>query len=100
MKELGEKLRQLREGEGLLLRQVAADLDMDTALLSKIERGDRSPKKEQLLRAADIFRVPSRDLLVLWLAEKITQILEDEPLAMEALDKCRNQLKKGKANNG
>jgi transcriptional regulator with XRE-family HTH domain len=100
LKELGEKLRQLREGKRLLLRQVAADLDMDTALLSKIERGDRSPKKEQLLRAADIFGVPSRDLLVLWLAEKITQILEDEPLAMEALDKCRNQLKKEKANNG
>ncbi len=100
LKELGEKLRQLREAKGLLLRQLAADLDMDTALLSKIERGGRSPKKEQLLKAAGIFGVPPRDLVVLWLAEKVTQILEDEPLAIEALDKCRNQLKKGKANNG
>lgn len=95
MKELGETLRQLRESKGLLLRQVAADLDMDTALLSKIERGDRSPKKEQLLRAAILFGIPSGDLLVTWLADKITQLLEDEPLALEALDKCRNKIKQG-----
>lgn len=95
MKELGETLRQLREDKGLLLRQVAADLDMDTALLSKIERGDRSPKKEQLLKAAALFGIPSRDLLVIWLADKVTQLLEDEPLALEALDKCRNKFKQG-----
>lgn len=95
MKELGETLRQLREGKGLLLRQVAADLDMDTALLSKIERGDRSPKKEQVLRAATLFGIPSRELLVIWLAEKVNQLLEDEPFALEALDKCRNNLKQG-----
>jgi transcriptional regulator with XRE-family HTH domain len=73
---------------------------MDTALLSKIERGERSPRKEQLVKAADTFGIPVRDLLVIWLAEKVTQVLEDEPLALEALDKCRNQLKKGKPNNG
>jgi len=95
LKELGEILRQLREGKGLLLRQVAADLEMDTALLSKIERGDRSPKKEQLLRAAALFGIPSRELLVIWLAEKVNQLLEDEPFALEALDKCRNKLRQG-----
>jgi len=100
LKELGETLRQLREGKGLLLRQVAADLDMDTALLSKIERGERSLKKEQLTKAADVFGIPPRDLLVVWLADKVSQLLEGEPLALEALDKCRTQLKKGKANNG
>src|SRR5580692_208815 len=84
LKELGETLRQLREGKGLLLRQVAADLDMDTALLSKIERGDRIPRKEQLLKAADLFDIPSKDLLVLWLAEKVTQLLENESFALEA----------------
>jgi len=95
LKELGETLRQLREGKGLLLRQVAADLDMDTALLSKIERGDRSPKKEQLLKAAALFGIPPRDLLIPWLSEKVSQLLEDEPFALEALDKCRNKLKQG-----
>lgn len=99
MKELGDILRQLREGKGLLLRQVAADLDMDTALLSKIERGERSPKKEQLIKAANTFGIPPRDLLVIWLAERVAQLLENEPLALEALDKCRNHLIKGKANN-
>ncbi len=95
MKELGETLRQLRENKGLLLRQVAADLDMDTALLSKIERGDRSPKKEQLIKAASLFGIPPGDLLIIWLSEKVTQLLENEPFALEALDKCRNKFKQG-----
>lgn len=46
MNYLGIKLRQLRESQGLLLRQVAAEMDIDTALLSKIERGDRRANKE------------------------------------------------------
>ncbi len=93
MKELGETLRELREQKGLLLRQVAAEIDMDTALLSKIERGDRSPKREQLIKAANFFDVPSSDLLILWLADKVSQLLASEPLALEALDKCRNNFK-------
>lgn len=34
---LGQTLRKQRETKGLLLRQVAASLDIDTALLSKFE---------------------------------------------------------------
>lgn len=95
MKELGETLRQLREKKGLLLRQVAAEIDMDTALLSKIERGDRSPKRDQLLKAANLFDIPAKDLLILWLSDKVTHLLADEPLALEALDKCRNNFTQG-----
>ena len=36
----GEILRESREKKGLLLRQVAALLEMDTAILSKVERGE------------------------------------------------------------
>ena len=45
---IGEILRKRREEKGLLLRQVAALLDVDTAILSKIERGERKAKKEQM----------------------------------------------------
>jgi transcriptional regulator with XRE-family HTH domain len=81
----GEKIRQLRESRGLLLRQVAAALDIDTALLSKIERGDRKPKREQVIKLAALYEVPRKDLLVLWLSEKVNALLADEPFALEAL---------------
>jgi transcriptional regulator with XRE-family HTH domain len=37
--QFGYKIRTLREEQNLLLRQVASILEMDTAQLSKIERG-------------------------------------------------------------
>lgn len=53
MKSLGENLRQLRTDKGLPLRTVAAFLDMDQAILSKIERGQRRANREQVLKLAD-----------------------------------------------
>ena len=41
----GETIRHIRENKGMLLRQVAATLEIDTALISKIERGERTAQK-------------------------------------------------------
>ena len=48
--QFGNKIRTLREEQNLLLRQVASILEMDTAQLSKIERGERQAKKETVLK--------------------------------------------------
>lgn len=37
----GNKIRELRDEQGLLQRQLAAALEIDTPMFSKIERGDR-----------------------------------------------------------
>jgi len=37
-----------RENKGLPLRKVAAELDIDTSILSKIERNEREATKEML----------------------------------------------------
>ncbi len=41
-----ERIKQLREDNGLLQRKVAAALDVDAGLYSKIERGERPAKRE------------------------------------------------------
>mgnify|MGYP003434271655 FL=1 len=41
---LGNKIRSLRDEQGILQRQVAAYLEIDTPMFSKIERGDRRAK--------------------------------------------------------
>jgi HTH-type transcriptional regulator, competence development regulator len=46
--QFGNRVRVLREKQKLYLRQVAPLLEMDTALLSKIEKGQRHLKKEQI----------------------------------------------------
>lgn len=37
----GSKIRELRDEQGVLQRQLAALLEIDTPMFSKIERGDR-----------------------------------------------------------
>lgn len=42
---IGNKIRSLRDEQGILQRQVAAYLEIDTPMFSKIERGDRRAKR-------------------------------------------------------
>ena len=42
---LGNKIKSLRDEQGILQRQVAAYLEIDTPMFSKIERGDRRAKR-------------------------------------------------------
>lgn len=88
-----ETIRQLRESKGLLLRQAAAELEIDTALLSKIERGDRNLKREQVVQVAALYGAPESELLILWLSEKVNDLLIDEPLALEVLNRSLKNLK-------
>ena len=41
----GERIKELRESQGLLQRQLAAKLEIDTPMFSKIERGERKAKR-------------------------------------------------------
>lgn len=80
-----ERIRELREKDNILLRHLAAQLDMDTAMLSKMERGDRFFRKEDIVALAKIFEQPEEDLLTLWLADKILKTIEEEDYKEQAL---------------
>ena len=41
----GKKIRELRDEQGVLQRQLAALLEIDTPMFSKIERGERRAKR-------------------------------------------------------
>lgn len=92
--QFGEKIRALRTKEKLLLRQVAAVLDMDTALLSKIEKGSRAIKKEQISLIAEVLKANEEELTTLWLADQVMDVLKDEKMADEALKTVSNNFKK------
>lgn len=91
--KFGEHIRKLREAQNLLQRQVAAALDIDTPMLSKIERGERQAKREQVARFAKTLRAKEKELLTLWLADKIYDVIKDEGDAAEAMRVAEERLK-------
>ncbi len=93
-KTFGETIRALRESKGLLLRQVAAALEIDTALISKIERGERTAQREQVSKLAALLEVEEERLMVIWLSDKIMNIVEEEPAAYKALKKTEKRITK------
>ena len=93
MNSLGEKIRTIREAKSLLLRQVAAYLEIDTALISKIERGERRLTREQVIKLAKFYNVTDEELLTLWLSDKLLDTIENDPFAMQGLNKAKTILK-------
>ncbi len=85
MESIGELLRALREKEGLPLRKVAAFLDIDQAILSKIERGQRKLKIEQVKRLAQFYDYSEKDMLITFLCDQILYEVGNEEFAREAL---------------
>jgi transcriptional regulator with XRE-family HTH domain len=95
---IGEKLRHIREEKELPLRKVAALLDIDVAILSKMERGERRITKEVVLKLADIYDYNADELLVSFLSDKILYEIQDEDLGIEALKVAEGRAKYLKAN--
>ena len=94
-----DKIRQLREEKQLLQRQLASALEIDTPMYSKIERGDRSAKREQVVTIAKLLNIDEKELLSLWLADQVYSILEDEELAPKALNEVQKLIDKANKRN-
>ena len=94
--QFGERIRTLREKQHLYLRQVAPLLEIDTAQLSKIEKGLRKLKREQITIIAEILKASSDELMTLWLADQIYAVVKDEKLANEAMQIAEKNINRKK----
>lgn len=92
----GDRIKQLRESQNLLQRQLAASLEIDTPMFSKIERGERKAKREQVLLLAKLLNADTQELLTLWLAEQVYDLVKDEDVATNALKVAEEDLSKFK----
>ncbi len=93
METIGQILRNRRQALGLLLRQVAAYVDIDQAILSKIERNERKPTKELLERLAEILKLDKDELLVQFISDKIAYEFADEDCANNTLKVAEKKIK-------
>ena len=90
---LGEKLKELREAKGLLQRQVAVELDVDTAYISKMENNDKPVSRNNLVKLARLLDIKEEQLFAFWLADKVYDILKDEEMGLKALAIAEEELK-------
>jgi transcriptional regulator with XRE-family HTH domain len=77
MNSFGEYLRNRREQLGLPLRKVAAELDIDTSILSKIERSERVATKEMLPTLAKTLEVQDKEIQIEFIQSTVLSELGD-----------------------
>lgn len=93
MNSFGDIIRAEREKRNLYLRQVAAAMEIDQALISKFEKGDRKPTKEQVEKFAAYFELDKANLITVWLSDKIVYTIQDEKFAENALKFAEKRIK-------
>jgi transcriptional regulator with XRE-family HTH domain len=94
---LGEKLKSLRESNGLLLKDVAKELDVDIAFVSRIERNEKAVNRQHLSTFATLYGVSEKDLLPLWLGQRMKHLFTgdvDTEQVKKALKLVMNDLNK------
>ena len=90
---LGNKIKELRENQGLLQRQLATIIGVDVPMFSKIERGDRRAKREHVVILAQQLNTSEEELLSLWLADKIIDTIDnDSKEGLRALNVVHKEL--------
>ena len=85
METVGQIIRTKRENLGLLLRQVSAYADIDQAILSKIERNERKPTKDLIVKFAEILKLDKQELLIQFMSDKIAYEIAEEDCANQVL---------------
>lgn len=92
----GEYLRRLRVERNLPLRKVAAQLDVDTSTLSKVERGERPMSIDYLKPLSQILNIDYKELQIRFLAYSINANYGNLEYLVDGLDEVINQLKQNK----
>lgn len=85
VKPLGTQLRTLREENDLSLTLAAAKARVDVAILSKTERGQRRITKSLLLKLITMYNGNEKELMILFLAEKIMHLIKKEKYGSDAV---------------
>lgn len=84
-------LRRLREDHAVPLRVVAAAVDLDSTLLSKLELGDRLPTDKQAVALAGYYRIPADEMRQKLLAARILSQFGGDPALAQAISIVREE---------
>ncbi|MFN7186520.1 MAG: helix-turn-helix domain-containing protein [Cyclobacteriaceae bacterium] len=100
MKEtFGEYVRKLRTEKELTLTQLAAQLGIDSANLSKIETGKREFDEKKLIKLSKIFKLDSNTLKEEFYSEKIARKIYEADCSENTLVLAEQKVKYLKQKN-
>jgi transcriptional regulator with XRE-family HTH domain len=89
-----EQIKRLREERQIPQRKMAAALDIDTATYCKYEKGERRPKRKQVVIIAELLQADEKELLSLWLADQVVAVVTDEKEVADQALKMAQQIMK------
>jgi len=92
MNSFGETIKMLRKEKGVPLRVVAARLNIDQAILSKIENGKRIATRDNVKKLAKFFKVNEDELIISWLSDKLMYEVKEEKLALQAIQAAEEKV--------
>ena len=95
---IGQQIRELREKAGIPLRKAAVLVDIDIAILSKMERGERKFTKDLIIKLAKLYNAQKDELIIEYLSDIVSYELKDEDLAIEVLKVAEKKVEYLKAN--
>lgn len=100
MSTISEILYNVRKQRSLVLRKVAAAVDIDQSLISKFEKGERIPTKEQTIKLSKFYGIPQKELLIDILSEKVVQTIQDYEFAEIILKVAEEKIEYLNSNGG
>lgn len=89
---LGERLKALRESKGLVQRQVAVVLGVDSAYISKMESNEKPVSRSYLPKLAILYSLDEEELQTLWLADRMYNLAKNETQAIKAIKLTNKEL--------
>ena len=92
MVTFAEIIKAKREEQNLLLREVSALTQIDQSIISKFEKGERKPTREQVIKFAKIYNLPQDDLIITWQSDKVAYDLLSEYHALEILKAAESKV--------
>lgn len=85
MNRFNQIIKAQRLRKGMLVRELAQRIGVDSALVSRYEKGERLPTEAILIKMQEALGITDRQLKKYWLAEKILEQVKPYPEAVEAL---------------
>lgn len=96
--KFGDVIRNQREKYGFTLRDISQSINIDISLLAKLERNERTPTKEVLLKLSTIYNIELGYLNLLLLSDEFAKKIIDYSADIKVLKLTEEKLKDYKSN--
>lgn len=82
MLSFGDIIKNARLDKGLDQKDVQSETGIDHSLLSRLEKGERMPSREQVFHLADFYKLERSLLLIAWKSDKIISAMREDDLEL------------------